>query len=141
MSNKIKVYNDNKYNFGVVFPDGVRQANVRAGSFILMDEDEIYFLHSISRAFSGKHLNVKEQHILENMGLAEPEDKAFTEEELINILKGNNLKMQKELEKITEENQKYRVYDIAKTLDLPASKIKFIEEFTGRNVLESDPQV
>lgn len=135
---KYKVWNENKYDHGIVYPDGVRNQNVKPGSFALLTEDEIYFINSISRTFSGKHLTVKEQHILENLGLATPESKAFSDLEIIELLKGNPMKMKKELGKITENNQKYRVYDIAKTLDLPASKIKFIEEFTGHNVLSEE---
>lgn len=132
---KYRIDNKNKYDFGIVFPDGIRSQNVKAGSFALLTEDEIYYLHSISRAFTGKHLTVKEPHILENLGLVDESSKSLTDEEILNILKGNPMSMKKRLSEITEENQKYRVYVLAKDLDLPKSKLQFIEEFTGKTLM------
>lgn len=138
---KIKVYNRNSYDYGVVFADGIRSQNIRAGSFLPMEEDDIYFLDSISSTFREKHLIIDEKdsrakEIYQNLGFVNEDDKVLSKEDIEKLLKGAFATMKAELEKIEEPHLRYQVYEVAKTMDLPASKIKFVEEYSGQKLLE-----
>lgn len=135
---KYKVSNPNIYSVGIKFMDGIRTQNVKPGSFVMLTEDEIYYLHSISRLFKKGALTTSEKHININLGLIENEDEDFknynalTEAEVEEILNLPISKMSQELENIEEDHIKFRVFEIAKTLDLPVSKLKEVEHYTGR---------
>ena len=142
MDKKYKCYNRNKYDVGISFMDPNRTMNVRAGSFVLLAEDEIAFLHSISTTFSGKDLSVDESEIREGLLGFEPNEKtSLTEEEIIAILKSALPKMKKELETITEENFKFLIFEKAKEMysDLTGAKIEYIAEYCGKDPEDMKP--
>ena len=142
MDKKYKCHNRNKYDVGIRFMDGIRQLNVRAGSFVSLSEDEISYMHSISSTFSGKDLSIDEPEIRENVLGFMPDEKVFlTEKEIITILKSAFPKMKKELETITEPNFKFSIFEEAKKMyaDLTGAKIEFIAEFCGKDPEDMKP--
>lgn len=141
MSDKrYKVENKNKFDVGIKFMDGIRQANIKPNSFAMLTEDEIYYLHSISKLFSRKILTVADQQINENLGFVE-EKSSITEEEIETILKSALTKMKKDIQVITEPHQKYTVFEVAKKLysELNGSKLDFLAEFCGKEVEDFKP--
>ena len=142
MDKKYKCHNRNKYDVGISFMDANRSMNVRAGSFVLLTDDEIAFLHSISTTFSGKDLSVDDPEIKEGLlGFAPDEKTSLTEEEVIVILKSALPKMKKELALITEENFKFLIFEEAKKMyaDLTGAKIEFIAEYCSKDPEDLKP--
>jgi hypothetical protein len=103
-----------------------------------MDLDDILYNHSVSKTFTDKHLTVKDEDVLKELFGEVDISVAPSDSEIESILKGNIMKMKSELSKIEEPNIKFKISEIAKTLDLPASKVKFIEEYTGINIMETE---
>jgi len=142
---KYKVYNYNKYSYGIKLMDGVREVvvpphNGKTPGFILLDEDEIYYLNSISpRTFKEGYL-ITEEQLMENMGYLKENKLAFTDEEIENLLKSNINKMKTELKKFEGKHMFDRIIRIAKKIDLPVSKLKVIEEVTGVQFIEEIEQ-
>lgn len=142
MDKKYKVHNRNKYDVGISFMDAHRFMNVRAGSFVLLSEEEIAFLHSISTTFSGKELSVDDEEIKVGiLGFLPEEKMTLTEEDILAIFKSALPKMKKELEKITEPNFKYLIFETAKKQysELNGAKSDFIAEFCGRDSEDLKP--
>ena len=142
MDKKYKVFNRNKYDVGIAFMDQVRTMNVKAGSFVLLAEDEIAFLHSISTTFTGKELSVDDAYINENiLGFTAGEKVFLSEEEIISILKSALPKMKKELTLITEENFKYLIFEQAKKMydELTGGKIDFLAEYCNKDPEDLKP--
>jgi len=139
---KYKAYNRTKHDVGISFMDVNRFMNVRAGSFVLLSEDEISFLHSISTIFTGKELSIDEAEIRESiLGFMPDEKTSMTEEEIIAILKSGLPKMKKELQLITEDNFKYLIFEEAKKMyeDLTGAKLDYIAEYCGKDPEDLKP--
>ena len=142
MDKKYKVFNRNKYDVGIAFMDQVRTMNVKAGSFVLLAEDEIAFLHSISTTFADKELSVDDLEIRENiLGFTAGEKVSLSSEEIVVILKSALPKMKKELLLITEENFKYLIFEEAKKMydELTGGKIDFLAEFCNKDPEDLKP--
>lgn len=142
MDKKYKAYNRNKYDVGVQFMDAHKQMNVKAGSFVLLTEEEISFLHSISTTFSGKELSVDEEEIrVDLLGFLPEERMTLSEEDILAMFKGSLPKMKKDFEKITEPNFKYLIFEAAKKQysELNGAKSEYIAEFCGRDSEDLKP--
>jgi hypothetical protein len=142
MDKKYKAYNRNKYDVGVQFMDAHKQMNVKAGSFVLLTEEEISFLHSISTTFSGKELSVDEEEIrVDLLGFLPEERMTLSEEDILTMFKGSLPKMKKDFEKITEPNFKYLIFEAAKKQysELSGAKSEYIAEFCGRDSEDLKP--
>jgi hypothetical protein len=135
MGNKIKVSNPNTFIYGIKLMDGVREMIVKPKSFVLLDEDEVYYLDSTSRTFRDGFLVIEDENVKEQMGQTEANPNVLSDEEIEKILKGNFLKMKSELGKIHVQHVLNRVAEIALTLDLPMSKLKFVQEITNKELL------
>ena len=128
MSKKVKVYNRNKHDVGIVLMNGIPR-NVVAGSFMLLDEDDIAFLMSTTTVFTGHHLSIEDDEVIADLGVEKDEVFVPTDDDIEKKLKSsNNASLKKYLEGITELHLRKRICQIAKGLDLPASKIKLIED-------------
>lgn len=136
MAKKVKVFNRNKFNVGIILMDGIRQMNINPNSFVIIDEDEVYYINSISSLFRKSILTVEDEEVNLNLGFVEKNPNVITEQEIEELLKGNHLKMKKNLGMLTEKHVKDRVYEVAKKIakDLTGAKLKFIEEFTGKTI-------
>jgi len=142
MDKKYKVHNRNKYDVGIQFMEPTKQMNVRPGSFVLMSEEEISFLHSISTTFTGKELSIDDVDVKENtLGFTAGEKMSMTSEEIITILKSALSKMKVSLEAITEENFKFLIFEEAKKMytDLTGGKIEFLAQYCGKDPEDLKP--
>lgn len=142
MDKKYKAYNRNKYDVGIQFIDPHKQQNVRAGSFALLPEDEISFMHSVSTVFSGKNLSFDEPEVNVDILGFDPEEKlSLSEEEIKTILKSGLPKMKVSLEVITEPNFKFLIFEEAKKMysDLTGAKIEYIAEYCGKEPEDMKP--
>jgi hypothetical protein len=135
---KIKVYNKNRFDVGVKLINPVREQNIKAGSFSVMEEDDIYYLDTTSALFRRGMLVVDDPDIILNMGYTEVNESIKSDEEIKEILKLSITKMKSELNKIQEPHLVNAVFNIAKIIggELSGNKIKFLSEYCGRPILE-----
>jgi len=133
---KIKVLNTNKFDVGISLINPPREQNIRAGSFTMLDSEDIYYLDSICTLFKRGYLTIQSEEVKEELGYIENNEGIKTEKEIEEILKGNFLKMKSSLGKITEPHIKDLVYLVTTKIydDLNGSKLKFISQFCNREV-------
>lgn len=134
MSEKIKVYNRAKFDVGVRTITGF-EYNIRPGSFIPLEVMDVEKLAAETKLFSSGILRVDENHreIEPDIGvIAEDNPNFMTDDDMHKILEKKGAVGTKELKALLEEAKtpflKQRIFDMAKDLDLPASKMKIIEE-------------
>ena len=139
---KIKVFNKNKFDIGIKLINPVREQNIKAGSFTIIEDDDVYYLDSICTLFKRCMLTIEDSTIIEGLNMSEQQVMIKTDEEIIAILKGNFAKMKSELSKITEPHLKDAVYQISKPIssELSGGKLKFLSEYCGRDILIDDIQ-
>jgi hypothetical protein len=129
---KIKISNPNKHRVGLRLMDGIRELVVHPNSFTALDESEIYFINSMSRIFSSKHLVIEDETISQDLGYSTKSVESLSNGEIIELLKGNILKLKKELDTITEKHIIDKVIEAAKTIDdLAKNKITLLQEWSG----------
>ena len=141
MSKKVKLYNRNKFDVGVKFINPIREQNVKAGSFTIVEEDDVYYLNTTCNLIRRGMLTLdeKETEIINNLGFADDAVKVIskTDAEIEAILRGNITKMKNELSVITEAFMKDAVYQIAKGIsdELNGNKLKYLAEFCGKDII------
>jgi len=134
---KIKVYNKNKFDVGIKLINPVREQNVKSGSFTIVDEEDVYYLNSICTLISDGTLTIEEKPILETMGYNELNPNIISDEEIVDLLKGNFLKMKNKFSEITQPYIIGNIYNLAlkNASSLSGGKLKFLTEFCGRPIL------
>jgi hypothetical protein len=133
---KVKVYNKNKFDIGVKLINPVREQNIKAGSFTILEKDDVYYLDTICALFRRGMLVIDDEEVKENLGYVEVNENIKSDDELISILKGNFLKMKSELSKINEPHIIDAIYNVAKTIsaELSGAKLKFLSQFCSRDI-------
>lgn len=135
MSEKVKVYNRTKGNYGIKLPSNV-EYNIRPGSFIPLTKDDIAYVESQcaynKKPFATGRLVIEEQKkvdVSEELGII-PDEKNFFEsdEDIDKKLKGTVKNFKKWLEGIEDQAMLFNIAERAKALDLPASKLKILNE-------------
>jgi hypothetical protein len=130
--NKVKIINKNGHRVGLRLMDGIREVTVQANSFTLLDENEIYFINSTSKTFSGKHLKIENDEINTNLGYEIDSVDTLSDDEIVDLLKGSLAKIKKEFETISEKHIIDKVINVAKTVDdLAKNKITYLQEWSG----------
>ena len=131
---KVKVWNRNKFDIGIQLINPIREQNIRAGSFTIVDEDDVYYLNTICDLFKRGMLTVENEEVIENLGLIDVKPIVKTDEEITLILKGNFLKMKKELSEIKEPHMVDAIYRVARSVidELSGGKLKFLRDFCGK---------
>lgn len=135
---KVKVFNRNKFDIGIKLMNPIREQNIKAGSFTVIDEDDVYYLNTICTLFRTGKLVVESIEVNDNLGFTEKNPNSITEAEIVIILKnGNFLKMKKELSMIVEPHAIALVYQTAKNManELSGAKLKYLSGFCGRDIL------
>lgn len=126
---RIKVYNYNRFPVGVKLENG-REQTVAPGSFVKMTQDDIDYLSTISRIFSGGYLRVEaaeEDAVLEQIGVVKEDNPNFMDDaEIKKKLAMSAAKITAWLADIDDKLFLNRVYEIAKEMDIATSKMKII---------------
>lgn len=130
MEDRINVYNKNKFNVGIVRPDG-SSVNIRPGSFAILSENEIRWFNSqfdlIKRGVL--RLDDAHQYLLEEIGVHLEEDPNVIDEvDMRRKLSQSAKNIDAWLSKITEEYVLDKIYDVAMSMDLPKSKLQVLEK-------------
>lgn len=137
LGKKVKVRNPNPFRVGLKLMDGLREVVVHPNSFVTLDSDDVYFLNNMCTLFQRKILLVEDDEINEDLGLKvkdteEIEIIGLSDKEIEELLKGNILKLKKELGQVTEKHIIDKVIRVAKGIeDLHVNKIKYLSEFSG----------
>lgn len=130
MSDKIKVFNPQKFDIGVITLDKPMGINIKSGSFALLNEDDIAYVTSISTLFQRGMLRVDETRssIMESVGIdMDADPNFFDDEEIKQYLSASAKKVESWLSTITESYILDRIYDVAKDMNLNVSKIRVLQ--------------
>lgn len=143
---KLRVYNRCKYDIGVHLMSG-QQPNIKAGSFIMLSVNDIMYIESTSKRkiFSARMLvavddNNKDINFEELGGYTdEYATPHLSDEEIVDRLNKSAKAISVWLNEIDEPEELHAILEVAKTLDLPASKLKVIKnKMPNKDVLEDD---
>ena len=131
-----RVYNTCIYSIGVKFQDG-RQYNIRPGSFILLNANDIAMIENESQRdkfiSSGKLVPKNERDekvdIMELFRIQnnDSEQVHYSVEEIKQKLGQSIKKVEAWLDTIEDEAELCAVWQTAKSMDLPASKLKMLD--------------
>lgn len=133
---RYRVWNNAKFDIGIHLMNNV-EMNIIPGSFVMLTVNDILFLESRypnAGLFRKKLLvamddNGEELDLL-NIGLPAADENAHhSDEEIIAVLKGGAKKLETWLEEIDDPAELHAIYEVAKTLDLPVTKVKILKKF------------
>lgn len=131
---RFRVYNRCVYDIGVTTTTW-QQPNIKAGSFQILTVNDILYIESIcngKKFFSAKMLVPVDDNgnelTLEQLGgyVDERTVVHLDDNEIIAMLKKPNKSLEAWLKDIDDPVELHAVYEIAKTMDLPASKLKIL---------------
>ena len=132
-----KVLNDNPFNVGIKFENEAnREINIRPKSFVMMSENDILYVDSVSKLFRNGVLTSENEDIMVKMGYVEKNANAISHEEIEKLFKLSAVKMKPELEKITAKHAIDKVVEAAKQSDLATSKLNVIKEVLGVEIFD-----
>ena len=128
-----RVYNRCNYDIGITLPSG-QQPVIRHGSFLPMTVNDILYFESVSRKkpFSSKQLvavsDENKDLTLEDIGgYTDTYAEMHYDNEAISAnLKKSAKQIEKWLEDINDPIEIHGIIEVAKALDLPASKMKIL---------------
>lgn len=143
---KFRVYNRCKYDIGVNLMSGL-QANIASGSFIVLTVNDILHIESTSKRkiFSAKMLVPVDDNNndldLETLG-GYPDAYAaphLNDEEIEEKLSRSAKAISAWLETIEEPEELHAIFEVAKRMDLTASKLKVLQaKMPTKDMLEED---
>src|SRR5690625_373807 len=127
-----KVFRSNDYNIGIRLENPSRELNIRANTYISMNEEDILYTNSVSTLFLSGQLYVESQDLLEEMGYIEKNPNSIGKDEIKEILKSGNSRIKREFSKLTEQHAVRKVITVIgenqEELDLSQSAIKIIND-------------
>lgn len=126
----IRVSNKRKYDIGLILANGTERV-VHPGSFVLLSRTDIEYLISIAPSlFEGeKQLAIDDKELEVQLGVLETPQDEILDAEVIRKKLSQRVGLMKEwLEEIHEPYLLDSVYDVAMTMDLPASKLQVLQE-------------
>lgn len=127
---KTRVYNERKYDVGLILQNGAERV-VHPGSFALLARDEIEYIASIAPSlFDGeKQLRLEDRTLAVQLGFVASEQAETLDASVISKKLGlRNPQLKAWLDGITEPYLLDAVFDVAMTMDLPASKLQLLQE-------------
>lgn len=135
MGDKLRVYNDKDCDYGVRTVNGIAH-NIRAHSFAMLTEDDILYIESLAawnkKPFAKRRLRLdrdKEEEVFSRIGIFPSENETFlTHEEIEAKLLQKTGPFKKWIDGIGDRHILHDVYETAKGMDLPASKLKILKE-------------
>jgi len=138
---KYKVFNNNRFNVGIRFENEAnREILIKPNSFVLMSEDDILYVDTVSKLFSKGILYVEDEDLMVKMGYMEKSPNTISEDEIKKILKMPNNKMKEALSKIDAKHAVDKIIAVAKESDLPQSKLKIIKDLFNVEIFEEIDQ-
>jgi len=118
------------YPIGIMLQNGMSY-NIRPRGFLMLSREDIEWVASIApRLFDQeRQLRISDRELAVNLGFIDkPESKPFDDTEIRRGLSLSVRKMEEWLNGIAEPYLVDAIYEVAKTIDLPVSKIKVLQE-------------
>lgn len=131
MDEKILLRNPQKFDVGIVTLEKPLGMNIRAGSFVMVNQNELSYLASTSTLLQDGILTVDEKQIpaLQEVGIDPTTDPNFIkDDEIKKKLSGTTKKLREWLATVELGHILDRVYDIAMTMNLSVDKVKVLQE-------------
>jgi hypothetical protein len=131
MADRVRVRNTTNYDIGLVTMNGFGY-NIKPGMFIMMNREDVEYCMALApRLFvAPARLVVEDVELSQVVGIEDPKVATFTDADLEKVLKGNANKLKAFLEENQEQEHIIeRIARMAKKADLPASKIKVLQDF------------
>lgn len=131
---RYRVYNRCQYDIGVMMQNGIGM-NIKAGGFQMMTADDIAYVESIcgsTKFFAQKMLvpvdNTGKDVELEKLYVPTDPDAPthMNDDEITAALKAPVKKFEEWLKQIEDPAELHAIYNVAKEIDLPASKLKIL---------------
>ena len=123
---RAKVTNCTKYAIGVRLINGIER-NFPAGSSLRLPKEDIEYIMSIAPSLFA--VRVEDEELNELAGIDLSVENLTTDEAVIEKkLKGPIGAMKTWIEPITQKHMLEAIYQVAKKLDLPVSKMKILKE-------------
>lgn len=131
---RYRVYNECIYDIGVKLMSGI-DVVIKPYSFQLLTVNDILYIESIcaTRKFFGEKMLVAKDMSgkvvpFEELGLIESDsdNKHYSKEEIEAALKQTAKKIEAWIENITEPSELHAIIEVAKEMDLSASKLKIL---------------
>lgn len=144
---RLKVFNKCHYDIGVTLTTGL-STNIRSGSFAVLTVNDILYIESIcarKKFFSSGMLSVVDDNgkelTLEDLGgyTDTYAEKHFDEDEITAYLRKSAAKLGEWLDTIEDPSELHAIWEVAKGMDLPASKVKLIQaKIPEKDLLKED---
>ncbi len=131
MEDKIILRNPQKFDVGIVTMAKPMGVNIKAGSFCLVNQDELNYIASICTLLQDGILTVDKEHVeaMKEIGIDPENDPHFiTEEEIRKKLSGTTKKVREWLATVEKGHILDRIYDVAVNMNLSADKLKVLME-------------
>lgn len=138
MSKKFKVINNNSFTVGIRLENPSRDVNIRANTFVFMNEEDILYTNSVSGLFERGILTVEDEEILHLMGYTEKNPNAIDKDEIAKLLELPNQSFKRRVSQINERHaiQKIIRYIVENEVDINLSKAKLINDAFGVDIHE-----
>lgn len=140
---KVKVYNDRNHNVGLTLQNGTERV-VQAKSYTLLTREDIDYLASIAPDLfiDECKLRLEDRKLAIDMGFIQDENAPmFDSAEIKKQLSGSAGKLRQWLHTIEKPFLLDEVFEVVKTMDLPASKLQILQEkFPDRALIEIDSE-
>ncbi len=126
---KVKVYNDRKYDVGLILQNGSERV-IHPGSFALLARDDVEYIASIAPALfmDEKQLRLENHEMAVQMGFAEEGAEKLDAEAIRKHLTQRVPQIKSWLDTIKEAYLIDAICDVAADMDLPASKLQLLKE-------------
>lgn len=134
---KVKVWNRTKGLHHFVFSDGIKKLPIAPDGFQKIPVGEVYYVDQTSRSFKKGLLEIDsaEKELIKELGYENRNSNTLTPREIIILLNGEiDENVKKKLSGINERHGKEKLINVARSMDLPHSKILFVESITGMKV-------
>lgn len=131
MEDKIVLKNPQKFDVGIVTMAKPMGVNIKAGSFCLVNQDELNYIASICTLLQDGILTVDDEHVeaMKEVGIDPKTDPNFiSDDEIRKKLGGTAKKLREWLQTVDKGHILDRVYDVAVTMNLSADKLKVLTE-------------
>lgn len=139
MNDRVRVNNVTPYAIGLKSQSGV-EYNIRPHAFVMMHRDDVEYNMAIApKLFSSPvRLVVEDQDLNNIMGVVPAEEVACDIETIEKMLKGSASKIESWMNDNNYPHILETVFEVAKTMDLPASKIKVLQKFMPNRDLDEE---
>lgn len=136
----VRIYNPQKFTVGIVTQDNPLGIAIKPGSFAIISEADVSYIASVSSIFRRGVLRLDEDNndLLMDIGINVAKEANYCDEEDIRKkLSGTAKALGEWLDNIHEDYILDKIFDVAKEMNLPASKIKVLSaKMPNRDFLE-----